>query len=399
MNIYTEEDLEKYIKARCEEIEFSHSLFFYRIDFYCDIYLLQIVYLINRYYKLDITRFKNRGFGIFFSECLFNKKFIIRKFLDLNLNDFYIEFSFCKCMDVLKISEMKLNILDFINNNEFEDSIFIENSNFGTLIFYGDKLKKELHIKNCQFTEFCFHYSTSPSYFFIEECSFKDFSFLSSKLNVLNIIHFKTDQIKIQYCDIINMRCSTALVNTYCEFFSCSMNTLFFESFLLLNQQIIFYNLNIKNMNREVARTLKNEAYKRNNNILGTEYKVLEMDEYRKEVANFKTLGTYFLLSLNKWSNNYGISWVRGIFFILICWVIFFSLFVQFRDGFGGHFIWNDPAYIKEAISYLWLLDGINEISKCEIVNWPMAVCFVLGKILIAYGIYQTISAFRRFGK
>lgn len=113
--------------------------------------------------------------------------------------------------------------------------------------------------------------------------------------------------------------------------------------------------------------------------------------------------GDLLSLWLNKYSNNFGISWKRGVCFTITVWVIFFSIFVMLRDGWGCHFIWADSNYLNEAVSYLWLPSGLDKLvlsdSSCFISNWFRILIFILGKILIGYGIYQTISAFRKFGK
>lgn len=286
----------------------------------------------------------------------------------------------------------------FFKDTIFEEEINIVNCKFKKVEFenvrFSFKVEKDFSTKQLV----CHHFAKNNF-----NCTKSIFEFLNF-YRLSNFKFFNLNDLTIEH-----------LLLDKCHLNNSSFTDLFIKQSFAINESIISnFNLKriyidknsidisrtvIKHIDRETARFIKHEAYKINNTIGALEYKICEMNEYRKEVRKWKTGGTYLLLTLNKWSNNYGKSWQRGLLFTTVCWIVFFNLFIGFRDGFGWYFIWSNPNYIKEAVSYLWLLDGLNEISKCEVVNWPMAIFFVLGKVMIAYGIYQTISAFRRFGK
>lgn len=113
-----------------------------------------------------------------------------------------------------------------------------------------------------------------------------------------------------------------------------------------------------------------------------------------------------FLLWINKYSNNYGQDWSRGIIFTLIVSFMFYSLFtysinkIEFSTDFSQWIFFN-PTYWKEVIGYLWLpnLDDFKVLLNDNNVSVWSYSCFIIGKIFIAFGIYQTISAFRKYGK
>ena len=69
------------------------------------------------------------------------------------------------------------------------------------------------------------------------------------------------------------------------------------------------------------------------------------------------------------------------------------------KDGIGSTFIWLDPIYLKQAISYFWLFNGMEGLDELSSTSWLEIIPFLLGKIFIGYGIYQTISAFRKYGQ
>lgn len=167
--------------------------------------------------------------------------------------------------------------------------------------------------------------------------------------------------------------------------------------------------------NRITGLFLKQNALKMNDSVNVLKFKKMEMDAYRKYLISklsatetsgislFKNRIDTFLdlaiLHLNKWSNSYGNNFLKGILFTLSVWFIFFSWFIISRDGLGNNFIWTDEHYLKEAINYLWIFNGIEEIAKGTSVAWGNIFPYFLGKILLIYGIYQTIAAFRKYNK
>lgn len=167
---------------------------------------------------------------------------------------------------------------------------------------------------------------------------------------------------------------------------------------------------------RETARFLKNEAYKVNDIVLALQFKAQEMSLYRKELKSKKNeikgfrkrvdyLGERALLCLNTYSNNNSTSWLRGLGFTLSVWFIFFSIFVMLKDGFGTTFIWGDRDYWKEAFKFFWNYFGIFKDFNDLDFNIPVwrlissIIFYFFGKIGIAYGVYQTIAAFRKYRK
>ena len=157
---------------------------------------------------------------------------------------------------------------------------------------------------------------------------------------------------------------------------------------------------------------LKKQAILRNDNITAFHYRKNEMNSYIHELRTKKIFSQEgAVLLLNKFSNNHGISWIRGIGFTLLSWIVSYNLFVLASDDFycithkGCKFILFQSEFLANAIDYLWIPQGLKDLSTglLEDHNWwisiIMVLTFILGKILIAYGIFQTISAFRRHGK
>lgn len=167
--------------------------------------------------------------------------------------------------------------------------------------------------------------------------------------------------------------------------------------------------------NRITGLYLKQHALNMNDSVSALMFKKMEMDAYRKflisATSSIETpalrklkdkiiiLIDIFVLWLNKLSNSHGNNFLKGIIFTLTVWIIFFSWFIIKRDGIGSNFIWTDGKYLKEAVNYFWLFNGIEGLAKENYVTWGCILPFFIGKIFIVYGIYQTISAFRKYSK
>lgn len=174
--------------------------------------------------------------------------------------------------------------------------------------------------------------------------------------------------------------------------------------------------------NRHTARIMKDSAYKCNNIIDALFYKKIEYSFYKKELkkiyidiftktmknCNFSNikelknlpLSESILLCLNNISNNYGISWIRGLIFTFIVSIFFYSLF-SFSTG---SFVYTNDVlkwsifhqkYWIGVLNFLWLPTIVSS-KKLNLISY---VLLIFGKIMVAYGVYQTISAFRKYGK
>ena len=207
-------------------------------------------------------------------------------------------------------------------------------------------------------------------------------------------------------------------------------------------------------LDRKTARLLKDSAFKSGNNIDGLNYKAKEMALYRNELTDgnyfreilrlifltivavliiyitrhfysviisylilsaltctslskwfvnrsiFKSypIGELLLLNLNTISNKNGLSWFRGLTFTLVAWILFYGLFIMSRDGIGDVFFLSIETNREGFINYLWLPSGLKDLfNDSKTTSWLSSSIFILGKIAIAYGIYQTITAFRKY--
>ena len=108
------------------------------------------------------------------------------------------------------------------------------------------------------------------------------------------------------------------------------------------------------------------------------------------------------MIILNYISNNFGRSWIQGCLFTIIIAFITASILQYKADHIFFTLDWHEwmeylPIFWNDVLSYMWLPDMLN----LDLKEWEKSsiTIYILGKILIGFGIYQTISAFRKHGK
>lgn len=144
--------------------------------------------------------------------------------------------------------------------------------------------------------------------------------------------------------------------------------------------------------------TIFNKRYKKlkesedNNNINSTKIAI-------KNILYFNE--NSIALKLNRYSNNYGTSWKRGIKFTVATSLISYIILLCSYDeklNFNPYKIEPILNFIKY---WLQLFNIVNwKISPFDCKETPQAyIILFLCRIIIGYGIYQTVQAFRKYGK
>ncbi len=191
------------------------------------------------------------------------------------------------------------------------------------------------------------------------------------------------------------------------------VNSLFQNGVLLpisemQNDKIVL--INPEKIHSSVWCVLKNQALSRNDKINALVYRKHEMNSYTSELnSSSDNLEEKLVLWLNNISNQHGLSWSTGVIFTIVCWLSFYFLYAWSINNFAIiktiNLIIFSSTFWAEAISFLWLPQGLSgltdnlKFNSSLIKSVSMILAFILGKIAIAYGIYQTISAFRKHGK
>jgi len=154
---------------------------------------------------------------------------------------------------------------------------------------------------------------------------------------------------------------------------------------------------------RETFRILKRAFTSRDDISASIKYKVLENETMMVEQVRSDFLRNFFNfinLVFNFLSNRFGKSYMQALFFVLVFgWVFFYlsavnsnylplancSMFEVYQYGKGFF------------IQFLLPTHKFNYISEASLQSTSFLVYDFIGRILVGYGIYQFIQAFRKY--
>jgi len=393
-------------KKLISSISFSNSLFEGKVSYFnSESESITVPFSMNfskSHFQNDVD-FQKLIFeeNINFSESIFEKdvKFENLEFLkyfDLDGADFKGVLSFAKS----KLSERVIFGKDTGTRIEFNGDV-----NFSYAELDGVHLWKSIFKKNVFFQNTIF-----KSTIYFSNSKFLGRTVIESIETIGNVelkenIHFENSEFNELVFKYVTFQKTLSLNNAKVK--KITISNVYFEK-----SPMAMTNLEAAASNRETARFLKHQALKGNDNILALKFKSQEMQKYWFELSaeifcNGKVcrLPEWFLLLLNTISNNNGRWWLQGFFFTIFVWYGFYAWFIQLRDGIGAIFSLNSPKYIKDFVMYFWLPNGFNglfrdnTVTTVEAISLSAICVFILGKILIGYGIFQTISAFRKYSK
>ena len=158
----------------------------------------------------------------------------------------------------------------------------------------------------------------------------------------------------------------------------------------------------IENWDRKTLRAIKRELINTHNQIDYLRFKAYELEAYKNEKG--KSWKDDFILSLNSFSSKNGLDWVKALRFILLTSFVSYlfyliSYLISIKSVVPSEF----PNTVEEfLVYYLKFINPLmflkSPIEDAEKYFFPL-LFLLLGKILISYGIYQLIQAFRKFGK
>ena len=105
-------------------------------------------------------------------------------------------------------------------------------------------------------------------------------------------------------------------------------------------------------------------------------------------------------------SNRHGTSWFRGVCFTFIVALLFFIYFNKNLSDPLFELGWNNMDSCKIAISdsfpkfieFLYVGHSWDFMKDNNPNNLALLVDFI-GRVIIGFGYYQTVAAFRKYGK
>ena len=365
------------------------------------------------------------------------------------------KFNFFDCLDLNCLIELKYNIFfevfNFENNhfetgslilydNSFLKECIFQKNNFYILGFAKTVFKDFLALTNNTFSK------ERNADFFICEFQKADFSGLENVLfrfsycNFYNnclfndIKYYITNEIKIEDC-LFEKNLQFNKTSIYrlqikdlkCEEIASFQDTFFDEIQIeraIFSQGALFDDIQIKNIDncdRRTIRTIKLQLQKFDNKIDYNRFRVYEFNAYRKETNHKlkkykKDINRFshrkrepiqlkrdlFVLQISEFVSEYGTDWKRALKFTLITGFLFFTSFYileNFNLSIDSN-NWED--FVFGYLRFFLITDFKNEYYEtgesvlkfnCFLSLFP----FIIGKIAVAFGLYEMIQSFRKF--
>lgn len=350
-------------------------------------------------------------FQIKFQKCLFKDDVRFNAVTFKNIDNNVLSHSYIDFSKSIFESDFEVHNVIFPTHCWFESCIFKQRVSLYniytpyTISFFGATIDNELIISNNE--------KEKDSHNVINKI-------IISHINILGRLDFENNNIQDLEAHFSNIQNNGILRLFNNEIILCDMNSIcnrgivFFEgnkiSGITLENAVNLGVVELENTdittknitNRKTARILKDSAYKSNNVIDALKYRAIELDIHKKE----KDTKWYdkVALWLNKWSNmhNMNFAWAIGVTMgiaAVFFWAInywgtseqIFELNWQFNfTGYGN--IWEKYLDVLNVLNFRDKLNGIE-------LNAIGETLFFVSKIFVAYGVYQTIAAFRKYGK
>ncbi|MGV4413585.1 hypothetical protein [Chryseobacterium sp. T1] len=265
-----------------------------------------------------------------------------------------------------------VNIEKLICKHNFEGNIIISNSKINSLELINFEVSEKFQIVNTK------SFDEHSSILKIKNTNLNNIEFYNTNLNSFR-------KFEIERADLSEMKITESKPPAY-DKIKTNKNSL------------------------SIIRQFKSSYKKQEDMSNYLNFLALENNELlkRNKVNNEEWL----LLFLNKWSNNFGTSWIRGVIFTLgisitgFILTLFINSFINDKISYPyfigckystSSSIMNFNEILKEWLAFTFSID----YRKFDgfMLNGYVFLSFTFFKLLIGYGIYQTIAAFRKYGK
>lgn len=342
-----------------------------------------------------------------------------------NINiDYKIDFSYCHFFEMFY----------FLNNDFLQNgTLHLQQNEFEKLITFHNNTLNVINLLRQYFKDFVTFENKfiHNSYSTFIECQFKKVSFNNSNFSNLTLTNcdFLSTTLfqKCKNIESANLKFAACEFKGYVLFDNSNFNSfeiihsfferkVSFDSFETNNMKLhqvsfekvaYFDDLNksnkkaIENWDRKTLRAIKRELTNSHNQIDYLRFKAYELNAYKKEVdKNSLNWKDTFILYFNQESNNFGLDWTKGTIFIFQ-WSFFFYIIYIVSYSYFANDINCIPRIDDFLVNYLKFLNPFSflksPIEDAENYFLPF-LFFILGKIFVSYGIYQTVQAFRKFG-
>ncbi len=308
--------------------------------------------------------------------------------------------------------ENKIDILP--SNVYFSNCIFKGKASFKGIIFQGEAnfdnctFKGQVDFTGCLFEkDVKFHNAT-----FEKDCYFNESEFKGKvnawKMTFIENVTFKWTNFR-KKANLSELIAENGQVELYGVNFE--NNAYFYDSKIkrldlkksVIDKGLFFLGAEIKKAKRETSRIIKNEFLKQNNRIEALKYHQKEMSAYFIELGRniikpksfysfLKNIGDITILLINLISNGFGLWWFMAIVFLFVSTYLIFNWYLTNLNLTYTIDFWTYyPEFILPTHKF-GFIDGTTPNNYANIIDF-------LGRIVSSFGIYQTVQAFRKFGR
>lgn len=205
-----------------------------------------------------------------------------------------------------------------------------------------------------------------------------------AKINVSNAVMGKWDIVNCNFEKVKMQLYSSKITDAFYT------NTKFPEK-LYVDADIVEKANKQHDILRDGYNQLKTLAQKQNDRKMFLHYQAEELRSFYATLQWWRDLRTKLQLFFMWLSNEFGTNWVRAVFFTASLNLLFLSMAFYGRPLDFSQ-TWN---FVGQYFSFLLALTSKPDFIKSN----QEIIAFGVSRIFIAFGIYQTISAFRKFGK
>jgi len=174
----------------------------------------------------------------------------------------------------------------------------------------------------------------------------------------------------------------------------------------VFSQYADFLDAEILRGDRNSFRTIKNEFLRHNNSVDALEYQAKELREFESTLHFDKRWKEKFVLYFYKISNDFNTNWVKGLWFTLLSTIAFYTLYIFTLPGLkimwqpqGWDYFLNSVNSTMMYFFKFFIITHDLDFMKGFKPNFLSYLIDSIGRIFIGYGIYQTVQAFRKYGK
>ncbi|RKR10461.1 hypothetical protein C8C83_2137 [Flavobacterium sp. 90] len=245
---------------------------------------------------------------------------------------------------------------DFLSTSWFENC---KNSNNAKLKFIA-----------CEFKGFSLFNKSEIHFLDITRCTFaKSSSFTDAEFNILKLFEVK--------------------FGGGAYFDEMKINKVLDKSYLRDKSKILEW--------KRTLRAIKQELQKTENKIDFNTYRNYELSAHYEELSIFTNFKDTSILWATKWSSNFG-NWFWSLGFTILSGLFWFTILYRIENSSTFNFEKINDFFVG-AFRFFLVTDFYNPLENERTYlehGWSWLI-FILGKIFIAFGIYEMIQSFRKF--